>query len=321
MKLSHFLSSLSVDLHSVGRARAYSIYRSAVRRVIVFEGSTGVTLKQVFNKAYLCRFERYLLGSEGLCRNTSSFYMNALRSLFREAVNRGKLADQSDLFSDVFTGSDPTEKRAVDAGVIAAVCTADLSCRPGLVVSRDMFELSFLLHGMSFVDLVHLTKSEVLGSTIIYRRRKTGGVVVVPVNAEARKLLTRYASKQSGSPYALCLLDPDKDGVAVKYESLLRRHNRHLKALGELLELGVSLTTYVARHSWATIAYHNNVDMPAITESLGHRTETITRVYLTPFTNDHLWKANQIVFDAVFRPKCKARAATGRQKNGNVLRE
>lgn len=321
MKLNHFLSLLSADLHSVGRARAYGIYRSAVRRVVAFDGNTGVTLRQVFNKPYLCRFERHLLGPEGLCRNTSSFYMNALRAVLREAVSRGKLADQTDLFSDVFTGSDPTGKRAVDAGVIAAVCSADLSDHPRLVASRDMFALSFLLHGMSFVDLVHLTKSEVLGSTIIYRRHKTGGVVVVPVNAEARKLLTRYASRLPGSPYALCLLDPDADGVVIKYDSLLRRHNRQLKALGELLELEVNLTTYVARHSWATIAYHNNVDMSAITESLGHRTETVTRVYLTPFSNDHLWKANEIVFNAVFRPKYKGRAAPPRQKNGNVLRK
>ncbi len=314
MKLNRFLNLLSTDLHSVGRARAYGIYRSAVRRVIAFEGNADITLRQVFTKPYLCRFERHLLGSAGLCRNTSSFYMNALRAVFREAVCRGKLADQSDLFSDVFTGSDPTGKRAVDAGVIAAVCSADLSDHPRLVVSRDMFALSFLLHGMSFVDLVHLSKAEITGDTITYRRHKTGGVVVVPIRPEARKLLARYASRCPGSPYALCLLDPDEDGVVVKYDTLLRRHNRQLKALGAFLGLEVSLTTYVARHSWATIAYHNDVEMPVISESLGHRTETITRVYLTPFTNDRLWEANRIVFDAVFHPKFKSRAAPGIQK-------
>lgn len=320
MKLNNFLHSLSADLRSVGRARAYNIYRSAVRRVIAFEDNADITLRQVFTKPYLCRFECYLLGSAGLCRNTSSFYMNALRSVFREAVSRGKLPDQSDLFSDVFTGSDPTEKRAVDAGVIAAVCSVDLSDYPRLVACRDMFTLSFLLHGMSFVDLVHLTKTEVCGNTVIYRRHKTGGVVVVPIHPEARKLLARYASRQSGSPYALCLLDPDVDGVVIKYDSLLRRHNRQLKALGELLGLETSLTTYVARHSWATIAYYNNVEMPAITESMGHRTEAITRVYLAPLTADRLWKANRIVFDAVFHPKFKDRAAPGSQKKGNTFR-
>lgn len=299
MKLTRFLSLLTRNLQSGPRTPASMRYYSAARRVILYCNDPDVTLKQVFTKEFLCGFEHYLLYVEGLCRNTSSFYFTVLRGIFRQAVEQGKLPAQSELFSFVFTGSDPTVKRAVQPDVIATICAADLSGYPRLKSCRDMFALSFHLHGISFVDLVYLTKADVHADRIVYRRHKTGGAVVVPINDEARRLLRQYASRYPGSPYALCLLEPNKAGKIIKYNSLLRRHNRQLDELSKLLGLNIKLTTYVSRHSWASIAYHNNVEVPAITESLGHRTEAITRVYLRSLSEGHLWKANQVVEDVI----------------------
>lgn len=315
MKLSRFLTGISVDLCAAGRKRSSLKYRSAVRQVHLFSGDPDITLRQVFTVPFLCAFEGYLLGEASLCLNTSSSYLISLRAIFREAVERGKLPPQPGLFDHVFTGTVPTAKRAVPPGVIALVTSADLSRCSRLMVSRDMFVLSFHLHGISFIDLAHLSRADVKGDMVIYRRQKTGSAVVVPVNDVARELLNRYASRFPASPYALCLLDPNEDGVAVNYESVLRRHNRHLEELSTLLNLTVKLTTYVSRHSWASIAYHNNVEMPAISESLGHNTEKTTRVYLSSLAAAHLWRANRIVTDVVGRALDDLRAArTGRRK-------
>ena len=91
----------------------------------------------------------------------------------------------------------------------------------------------------------------------------------------------------------------------IKYNSLLRRHNRQLDELGNLLGLTVKLTTYVSRHSWASIAYNSNVEVPFITESMGHRTETVTRVYLSYISVEHLWKANQVVAGVMTKDICQ----------------
>ena len=75
--------------------------------------------------------------------------------------------------------------------------------------------------------------------------------------------------------------------------------NHHLKNLGEELGLSIDLTTYVARHSWASIAKSQDVPMSAISEAMGHTTERTTRIYLKSFDNTLVDCANQKVLSAI----------------------
>lgn len=75
--------------------------------------------------------------------------------------------------------------------------------------------------------------------------------------------------------------------------------NRYLKRLGELLHIATPLTTYVARHSWATIAKNEGVPVSIISEGLGHTSEKTTRIYLDSFTNDTMNRVNENVAAAV----------------------
>lgn len=300
MKLFDLLNSISHCYSSPKDDRTLRAYHSAVQRVTDYCNNPNVRLKQVFTAGFLKGFERRLR-VDGLKDNTISCYMNALRSLYREARRLKLVSFIPGLFDDVFTGSAPTEKRALEPDIIARILSVDLSDDSRLALSRDLFVLSFLLHGMPFVDLVHLAKTSIQSDVIVYRRKKTGGTVVVPIHPNARVLLNKYASCHC-SPYALCLLDPDSLGRSPRYESILRRYNRHLEALSERLGLARKLTSYVARHSWATIAYHNDVRVSVLSEAMGHGTEKITRVYLSSFSYDHLREAGCMVFDAVLLP-------------------
>lgn len=87
-----------------------------------------------------------------------------------------------------------------------------------------------------------------------------------------------------------------------QYQSALRKHNRQLKSLAAYLGLKENLTSYLARHSWATIAYHSGVEVSLVSEAMGHHTEEITRVYLSSFEHKRLAEANRIVLNAILRP-------------------
>lgn len=297
MKLIKLLDLFSDCCSSLKDDRMHRAYHSVVQRVIDYCGDYNIRIKRVFAAGFLKNFEQHLRG-DGLKDNTISSYMNALRSLYREARQLDLVPFIPELFDHVFTGSAPTEKRALEPDVIALILSADLSDDPSLGVSRDFFILSFLLHGMPFVDLVHLAKTAIQGDLIVYRRKKTGRTIMVPIHPNARLLLDKYASRSTGS-YALCLLDPDDSGRVPRYDSLLRRHNRHLEVLSERLGLEKKLTSYVARHSWATIAYHSDVKVPVVSEAMGHSTEKTTRVYLSSFSYEYLREAGRTVFDAV----------------------
>lgn len=228
--------------------------------------------------------------------------MGTLRSIYAEAVSAKLIPTVPRLFDDVFTGVDPTSKRAAVPEVIARVLTADLSGVPRLEPCRDYLLLSLQLQGMSFIDLAHLRKSDVQGNMICYCRRKTGTPVQVVMLPGVQAVFDKYAERVVDSPYLLPLVNLDGEAGYRQYQSALHRQNRQLKDLAAYLGIQENLTTYVTRHTWATLAYHNGVDVGVVSQGMGHHTEEITRTYLASFTQDRLTEANYVVLCAILRP-------------------
>lgn len=94
-----------------------------------------------------------------------------------------------------------------------------------------------------------------------------------------RLLLRKYGQK--GSPYLFPVLSAGKDGHEA-YKTALRKYNSLLVIIGARLHLSVKLTSYVARHSWATEALRQNIPVAVISQAMGHTSEKTTRIYPGP---------------------------------------
>ncbi|MGP1536873.1 tyrosine-type recombinase/integrase, partial [Bacteroides heparinolyticus] len=81
--------------------------------------------------------------------------------------------------------------------------------------------------------------------------------------------------------------------VEVSYSSALNRYNRSLKQLARQAGIAVNLTSYVARHSWASIAYEQGVDLPVISKALGHTDTKTTLIYIEGIKDERLAEANR----------------------------
>jgi len=220
-----------------------------------------------------------------------------------KAEKRKLIKLETELFDQIYTGSEPTEKRAIPTEVILKIAQADLEAYPHLKASRDLFVLSFHLQGISFVDLAYLRKADLKGNFITYHRRKTGSRISVEVLEPAQEILEHYLNTDKESPYLLTILTETGEKVHTQYKSTLRKLNRHLKTLAEILEMEETLTSYVARHSWATAAYHIGVPTTIIGAAMGHKTEEVTRIYLASFDTETLTYANRMVMEELFGEK------------------
>jgi len=301
MLLSILIKQLESELSAINRVRTKKAYATTLRSVISLTRQ-DMELGEVFNPTWLMQYQ-YHLTHKGLKRNTISFYMRMLRSIYNKAVDMGIYVNVPRLFLKTFTGLDATIKRSIPPGMIYTIARAKLTGT--LEFSRDMFMLCFYLQGMTFIDLAYLRKSDIQGNYIVYRRRKTNSQITVSIRDEAKKILNRYAHTMKDSQYVFpIIIDPEKDET-VQYQSALRAQNRNLKKLARELKLDVTLSTYVARHSWATMAYHNKVPAALISEAMGHKTELITRVYLASFEPERISQANDIVIKALQREKTK----------------
>ncbi|WP_373803770.1 tyrosine-type recombinase/integrase, partial [Bacteroides heparinolyticus] len=134
--------------------------------------------------------------------------------------------------------------------------------------------------GMPFTDLAHLKQSQVKDGVLTYHRRKTDRPVRVKLEKCMLDILEKYRAE--GTDYLFPILYKVKDGKiqSVSYACALNRYNRSLKLLARRAGIAVKLTSYVARHSWASIAYEHGVGLPVISKALGHTDTKTTLIYI-----------------------------------------
>lgn len=228
------------------------------------------------------QYERYLLHSRKVMRNSSSFYLRNLRMFYNKAVRERKVKTDCHPFDEVYTGVAKTEKRAVGKTEIYEVTQVHEQPSSRKSLYHDIFLFLFLAQGMSFTDLAHLRKQDVAGKdAFIYRRQKTGQEVCVEVTPPLRELIQKYMGRKTTDGYLFPIITSQDPTVAMRQgKKMLDATNRYLNKLGKQLHIQKPLTTYVARHSWATIALEIGCSVSDISMALGHASERTTRVYL-----------------------------------------
>ncbi|TWV14419.1 site-specific integrase [Bacteroidaceae bacterium HV4-6-C5C] len=312
-----FTLSLIKDLTLSGRYGTAHAYSCAMNRLLGFASNPDLSFES-FTPEFLKRYEQYLL-SEGRKRNTVSLYMRMLRAICNQAVRLHIANLPAGLFSEVFTGTDTSRKRALTPACISQLREADLSQYPHLEAVRDIFLLSFYLRGIPFVDLIRLRKVDIDNGVLRYRRSKTGCLLTIRVEPCARVILKKYTSGTSDSSYLFPVIKDSGFLGYRQYQKALRGYNTLLGELSLLLGLKVKLTSYVARHSWATAAYHQGIPVSVISESLGHASEKITYTYLASFDNHTLNKANRKVIGLVSRSYPYGKSVTSLLQKCGVL--
>ena len=275
-----------------------------ILRVIAYRGKGDFTFHEV-TPEWLKGFEIHLRG-RGCSWNTVSTYLRTFRAVYNRAVDCRGAVYVPHLFRSVYTGTRADRKRALDTEDIQKVFTKlpqSSAVTSDMRRTQELFVLMFLLRGLPFVDLAYLRKSDLHDNVITYRRRKTGRPLSVTLTREAMVLLKRYMNRDSSSPYLFSLLE-SREGTKEayrEYQLALRSFNQQLLLLGQLLGLGDRLSSYTARHTWATTAYYCEIHPGIISEAMGHSSITVTETYLKPFRNKKIDEANQLVTDFVKR--------------------
>ena len=149
-------------------------------------------------------------------------------------------------------------------------------------------------------------KRDLQGNVLSYRRRKTGRALTVSLTPEAMQMVRMVANRNPDSPYLFPILQSEEGTEAAyrEYQSALRGFNQRLAVLRQCLGMQSALSTYAARHTWATMAYHCEIHPGIISEAMGHSSITVTETYLKPFSNRKIDEANQRVISFVRSGAC-----------------
>lgn len=266
--------------------------------------TASLSMQEIFTPERLKEYEDWLAGQQS-SPNTISTYMRTLQAVYNRWMSPGIEGYNPVLFKDVYTKVESRTKRALTAEQMEQLRNTDfsvLTLRQQQVLTY--FLLMFMLRGMPFIDLAHLRKSDLRNRRITYRRHKTGKLMVVDVPPDAMRLLQKYRDK-TDSEYLFPLLH---GGLFMeehhhRYQETLRHFNRELARLMKQLLPGVSVSSYTARHTWATLAYHSGVPVGLISQSLGHSSIRVTMTYLKPFDAEVIDRVNKQVISLVKKSK------------------
>ena len=285
---------VSSRLKQLGKTRCSETYQSSLNSFERFIGKNDIPFEAI-DSTLMQEFETYLRQS-GICNNTSSYYMRNLRAIYNRAVDKD-LTIQRYPFKHVYTGIDKTVKRAIPLKIMRQIKDLDLTLNPAMDFARDMFMFSFYTRGMSFIDMAYLKHTDLRNGILSYRRKKTNQQLFIRWEKPMQDIINKYDS--TDSIFILPIIKRKDMDYRRQYINAAHFINQKLKKLGEQLNLSISLTSYVARHTWASIAKSKNISMSIISEAMGHDSESTTRIYLASLDSSIIDKANSIVFNSL----------------------
>lgn len=311
-----FMLSVIMDMERQGRYSTAHVYHCALKSAVKY-GGHSLRIEDL-TPGWLQSYQEYLL-KQSLLWNTISTYMRMLRAVYNRAVDMGLAPYIPRQFKNVFTGRYANHQRALKKEEIKRVLLEDvveeednLASESELAVShtlrnlgwtRACLELMLRFHGIPFIDLANLRKIDLRNGYLTIRRHKTGIPLSIAIDEVAMKLLRRYADNDPSSPYLLNILNSSLSGKEAykDYQQALRILNLQLYRLSQICRLGKRLSSYTARHTWASIAKSCGISVAVISEALGHVSISTTESYLKQFDNDEIEKANKVIINYIFK--------------------
>ena len=289
------MDNVIYEFETENRYSSAHVYKSAENAFIAYMEAKRIR-EFTFNSQLLKGFEDYLIRKR-LSWNTVSTYMRMLRATYNRAVEKRIAKYVPYLFKGVYTGVESKTKRAMPPEIMARLMQE--RTQEKYPVSKWLV-LMFLLRGIPFIDLAHLRKCDLTGEIITYHRHKTKKELNVSIPKEAMNIIHHNLDKSS-SPYLFPILNGMANGREAhkNYQSELRKLNYRLSILSKELGNGIKLSSYAARHTWATTAYHQKMPMGLISNALGHSSIKVTEAYLKPFDNNELNKVNMEIISYI----------------------
>ncbi|WP_448781098.1 phage integrase SAM-like domain-containing protein [Bacteroides congonensis] len=276
-----------------GTAAAYHSTRVSLEKYMHMLSGRKADIKiEDIDYNYVIGYEGFLY-SQGLAENTVNYYLRNFRTIYNSAIREGYKPKNDHPFIYIHAKPCKTIKRAINREEMKELFSLSLPDYSEMAFSRDLYLFSFYAQGMAFVDIAFLKRKNIHSGILSYYRHKSKQLIHVVVTPQMLSLIDKYAN---ASEYVFPIIDSAlSTPVYDQYRLALRRINRHLKKMASALNIDVPLTTYTARHTWATLARESGAPISIISAGLGHTSEEMTRVYLKEFDQDAIAQVNRIV--------------------------
>jgi len=305
------LKERAAELRDGGRISTARNFICAFQSLKKFSGKENLRFDKI-TVPFLDKYEKWMLtertkkiikkGKEvekkihANSNTTTGMYLRNLRAMYRKAIEKGLVTIEQYPFKkdhyEIPTGSNI--KKALTQADVINIAAYDAPKGSQLHIYRDYWLFSYLCNGMNIKDMSRLKYSNIIdGETINFIRAKTArekknkpkAIQVIITKAVGRIIDTWGNKPKLSASYIFPILRP---GMTPQQEynaiyQVTKMINKHIKIIAENIGITQKVTTYVARHTFATVLKRSGASMEYISESLGHYSLSTTENYMSSF--------------------------------------
>lgn len=179
---------LKQTLNKMGTAELYQV---AIGHFLKFTGDKEIRIEAI-SKTMVTDFSAYLQ-QRRLATNSINSYLSALRAIYNAALHEGLLHPEKSPFEGLRLRRSPTTKRAIPVSFIYRLAeTRKKEEYPRRELTTDLCLFSFLACGMPFVDMAFLSRENIRGNELVYKRKKTGSQIRMEISDAMWRLIRKY---------------------------------------------------------------------------------------------------------------------------------
>lgn len=279
----------------IGTAKTYDVSFKAFRRF-----APGKQAFQDVSPKLLAQFETFLR-NHGWTNGGISVVMRNVRAVFNHAIKYGICKKDFYPFNiyEISKLKVKPNRRALLREDVRKIENLNTALYPELTNARNYFVFSYYTRGMNFADMIRLRwKKNIINGKIQYFRNKTGEKFVISILKPVKEILDYYYELGSATGYIFpILLNEEMTEIQIfnRKKRMLKLFNNQLREIAALVGLKGNVTSYVARHSFATNLKESGLSTDMIGELLGHQDKRVTEKYLKSFSNEELDKASELL--------------------------
>ena len=280
-------------LKDEGRISTANSYQDSLTSMLSYKKNLKVSQ---ITPDFLKGYEKWMTDN-GRSLTTVGMYVRALRTIFNIAIENELIGASKYPFKKYTIPAPQKISRTLKKEEIKLIINYTAK-RDADAIALDYWVFSFISNGMNFKDIALLKYGNINGDFIEFRRAKTKRTtnnnslpIMVPLDESLLFIINKLGNKSKKKedfifPILKHGLTPQQEYDRVK--TFVRNTNKRLTRIGIELGLSLKVTSYVARHCFATIQKNNNAPLAYISEALGHSNLKTTQNYFGRFEDEGL---------------------------------
>jgi len=245
---------------------------------------------------FMNKYEKWMVDNENSI-TTVGIYLRSLRTLFNNAIAEGTLTNEFYPFGkrkyEIPTGNNI--KKSLTLNEVALIYYYHPESDSADEMAKDYWLFMYLCNGINVKDMCLLKYNNIKGEVLEFERAKTirtkrkAEPIRVALSEDAKNIIKKWGQSCKDKndyifPVLTKELTPERERQLIK--QLTQVINSHMKAIAISLGITNEVTTYVARHSFATILQRSGASTEFISEALGHTNVRTTQNYLAGFEDE-----------------------------------